>query len=135
MVLLHVLLQMVLASLPLPRSCSVVIVSHDGEVFRGREVFHVMPSLAEDFIIGMPKWLNLFITMMIEGGLLSDPRFELSPMVDLIGPWENAPAAGVQLVARHPHSHEAEGSSHQPEAIRECPEGIPGTAEILLQPV
>jgi hypothetical protein len=54
-----------------------------------------MPSLAEDFIIGMPsilsKWLDLFIAMMVEGRLLSEPPFELSQMADLIEPWENAP--------------------------------------------
>jgi hypothetical protein len=76
-------------------SVPVVIVGPDGEVFREREVFHVMPSLAEDFIIGMPsilsKWLDLFIAMMVEGRLLSDPTFELCQMADLIEPWENSP--------------------------------------------
>lgn len=76
-------------------SVPVVIISPDGEVFRGKEVFHVMPSLAEDFIIGMPsilsKWLDLFIAMMVESRLLCDPPLELGHMTDLIEPWENAP--------------------------------------------
>ena len=73
----------------------VMIVGPDGEVFRGTEVFHVMPSLAEDFIIGMPsilsKWLDLFIAMIVEGRLLIDPPFELSQIAELMDPWENAP--------------------------------------------
>ena len=76
-------------------SVPVTIVGPDGEVFRGTEVFHVMPSLAEDFIIGMPsilsKWLDLFIAMIVEGRLLTDPPFELSQMAELMDPWESAP--------------------------------------------
>ena len=76
-------------------SVPLVIVGPDGEVFRGTEVFHVMPSLAEDFIIGLPsilsQWLDLYVAMILEGRLLTDPPFELSQMAELVDPWESAP--------------------------------------------